>query len=170
MSGTPRTDAHAGYVMSTTGPNKTDTLVGDINGHFVHADFARELERENARLREVLAECCDALRPMQDGVELAQAAGAAPWFRWAYAAVCALAVKLLEEDNRTCGDNWPAGQSWDELGGSSKSIYLHRARELAGISHADFLALVRADSEEVEDIYEAGRMPNTEVTQKHDCE
>ena len=80
-------------------------------------------------------------------------------FRWAYAAVCALAVKLLEEDNRTCGDNWPAGQSWDDIGGSSKSIYLHRARELAGIPHADFLAVVRADSDAVEDIYEAGRLP-----------
>lgn len=82
-------------------------------------------------------------------------------FRWAYAAVCALAVKLLEEDNRTCRDNWPAGQSWDDLGASSRSVYLHRARELAGIPHADFLEVVRADSDAVEDIYNAGRIkPN----------
>ena len=71
----------------------------------------------------------------------------------------ALAVKLLADDNRTCGDNWPAGQSWDDLGGSSKSVYLHRARELAGIPHADFLAIVRADSDAIEDIYERGSLP-----------
>jgi len=80
-------------------------------------------------------------------------------FRWAYAAVCALAVKILEEDNRTCGDNWPGGQSWDDLAGSSRSIYLHRARELAGIPHADFLAVVRGDVDEIADIYERGSLP-----------
>ena len=91
------------------------------------------------------------------GPELARADGSA--FRWAYAAVCALAVKLLDEDNKICGKNWPAGQSWNDLSGSSKSIFLHRARDLAGIPHDAFLAVVRADSDAIEDIYEAGRLP-----------
>lgn len=80
-------------------------------------------------------------------------------FRWAYAAVVALAIKLLEEDNKTCGENWPAGQTWQDLGGSSRSIYLHRARDLAGIPHDQFLAVVRADGSVTEDIYEAGKLP-----------
>lgn len=95
----------------------------------------------------------------KDGAATGLALATGSEFRWAYAAVCALAVKLLAEDNRTCGKNWPAGQSWDDLGGSSKSAYLHRARELAGIPHADFLAVVRADSDAIEDIYERGSLP-----------
>lgn len=79
-------------------------------------------------------------------------------FRWAYAAVCALAVKLLEEENKACGENWPAGQSWDELGGTSKAVYLRRAREISGIPHDDFLAVVRSDSDAIQDIYMLGRL------------
>lgn len=83
-----------------------------------------------------------------------------PAFQWAFAAVCALAVKLLEEDNRTCGENWPAGQTWEELGPSSRSIYLLRARALAGIPNDPFLEVVRADSDAVDAIYELGRLPD----------
>lgn len=80
-------------------------------------------------------------------------------FRWAYAAVASLAVKLLEDDNKTCGENWPAGQSWQSLGGSSKAVYLRQARELAGIPHDQFLAVVRAHESLIEDIYWIGKLP-----------
>ena len=50
---TPRTNKNAGYYCGH-GIKKNSDLVIDPNGPFVLADFARELERENARLREAL--------------------------------------------------------------------------------------------------------------------
>lgn len=58
MNDTPRTDYQAGWVVSDGGVVKAKYLLSDINGVFVHAAFARDLERElaeekteNARLR-----------------------------------------------------------------------------------------------------------------------
>jgi hypothetical protein len=50
---TPRTNKNAGYYYGH-GIKKNGDLVIDPNGPFVLADFARELERENTGLREVL--------------------------------------------------------------------------------------------------------------------
>ena len=47
---TPRTNKNAGYYCGH-GIKKNSDLVIDPNGPFVLADFARELERENSRLR-----------------------------------------------------------------------------------------------------------------------
>lgn len=79
------------------------------------------------------------------------------YFRWAYALLIALAKTELAKDNLTCGKNWPAGQQWDELVGTSHSIYLRRAREIAGIPHDEFLATVRGEEygEDAEAVYDA---------------
>jgi hypothetical protein len=68
-------------------------------------------------------------------------------FHWAYAALVALAKMCLAEANREReGErNWPAGQTWDELNGSSRSIFMQQAREKAGIPRDEFLALVQHD-------------------------
>jgi len=50
MNETPRTNKNAGYYCGH-GIKKNSDLVIDPNGPFVLADFARELERENSRLR-----------------------------------------------------------------------------------------------------------------------
>ena len=54
MSDTPRTDANAGWFVSGYGIIRSDGLFTDHDGPFVHANFARELERENAALRDAL--------------------------------------------------------------------------------------------------------------------
>ena len=75
-------------------------------------------------------------------------------FRLAYAMNVALAKELLAKDNMTCGTNWPAGQEWGDLVGSSRSTYMRLARERAGITdHNSFLAPVRSGEVDVEDIY-----------------
>jgi hypothetical protein len=50
MSDTPRTDAEA----------KERSAVG--NGYYVHIDFARELERENAKLQEMAERMAQEMR------------------------------------------------------------------------------------------------------------
>ena len=75
-------------------------------------------------------------------------------FRWAYAAIVELAKIELEIENSVAAPGeWPAGQDWDGLGGSSKSIFLHRARERVGIPHDKFLAGIRNGKYDVDDIY-----------------
>lgn len=39
---------------------------------------------------------------------------------------------------------WPAGQEWDGLSGSSKSIFMHQARLKLDIPDEPFLAIVRS--------------------------
>jgi len=55
---TPRTNKNAGYYYGH-GIKKNGDLVIDPNGPFVLADFARDLERENNDLREVLNKLTD---------------------------------------------------------------------------------------------------------------
>jgi hypothetical protein len=47
----------------------------------------------------------------------------------------ALAKRCLEDANRDreAPNDWPSGQSWDDLGGTSKSSFRHRAWEEAGL-------------------------------------
>lgn len=77
-------------------------------------------------------------------------------FRWAYAAIVALAKRKLKEANETREneDDWPGGQEWNDLAGTSKSIFLHQAREEAGIPHDEFLEGIRSGEYEVDDLYE----------------
>lgn len=61
-------------------------------------------------------------------------------FRWLYAAV-------VREAKRELADNpWGSheGHEWGDINGTSKSVYLHRARDTLGIPHSEFLALVRS--------------------------
>lgn len=60
-----------------------------------------------------------------------------------YGRVVEKAKELLAEDNKTCGKSWPAGQAWDGLAGTSKSIFLTRARRALGVDDAAFLYTVR---------------------------
>lgn len=63
---------------------------------------------------------------------------------WLVRALVALAKRELADANATCGDNWPAGQEWHELGHTSQHSFMHRAREAAGIPHAEYRALIEA--------------------------
>lgn len=78
-----------------------------------------------------------------------------------YKKVVARARRCLAKDNKTCGDNWPAGQSWWDLAGSSRAIFMTRARKELGIDEETFKATVRkwpySDSgwEEIEKIYDS---------------
>lgn len=77
-------------------------------------------------------------------------------FRWAYALLVELAVVKLAETNtnREAPNNWPCGQEWDDINGSSRSIFLGMARKQAGIDNDDFLATVRSGEFDVDDLYE----------------
>lgn len=81
-------------------------------------------------------------------------------FRWAYAAVVALAKKCLEDDNAMAAPGeWPSQQSWEQLGPTSRSAFMTRARTLAGIPSEEFLQGIREGEYDVEDIWEAGKLP-----------
>jgi len=77
-------------------------------------------------------------------------------FRWAYQLLLALAKRRLKDanDEREHPNDWPAGQEWDELSGSSQKTFLRGAREEAGIPHEEFLALIRSGEYDVEDLYD----------------
>lgn len=77
-------------------------------------------------------------------------------FRWAYSLLIELAKAKLAERNSNLVDKeeWPAGQTWNQLGNTSKSIFLMEAREAAGISHEEFLEGIRDGSYDVDDIWE----------------
>lgn len=77
-------------------------------------------------------------------------------FRWAYAAVVALAKRNLQQmnDERERPNDWPGGQEWSDLAGTSKSICLRRAREEAGIPHDEFLDGIRSCEYDIDDLYE----------------
>lgn len=77
------------------------------------------------------------------------------YFRWAYSLQTELAKKLLAETNASliAPNDWPAGQEWEDLNGSSRSIFLRQARDLAGIDHTEFLEPIRSGEIDVEDLY-----------------
>lgn len=61
MSDTPRTDAHSGWGVTYRGRTASTELYVDSTGPFVHAQFARQLERElnaaNERIRRLDGRC-----------------------------------------------------------------------------------------------------------------
>lgn len=61
---------------------------------------------------------------------------------WLVRALVELAKRELAKANQTCGDCWPAGQEWNELGPSSQHAFMHRAREAAGIPHEQYRDLI----------------------------
>jgi hypothetical protein len=54
MNNTPKTDAQTGYAVMGGGISDTEYLYIDKKGPFVSCGFARELELENAKLREII--------------------------------------------------------------------------------------------------------------------
>jgi hypothetical protein len=77
-------------------------------------------------------------------------------FRWAYRAVAEVAKDELARMNaeRTEPNDWPAGQTWEQINGTSRSICMRRARARLGIPDDEFLAGIRDGSYNVEDLYE----------------
>jgi hypothetical protein len=67
----------------------------------------------------------------------------APWTEWAVRALVALAARVLEERHRTCEGNWPAGQSWNDLGHTSQHTLMQAAREECGIPHEAYREAVK---------------------------
>lgn len=77
-------------------------------------------------------------------------------FRWAYQLLIALAKRRLADANATreSKDDWPAGQEWHEMVGTSHSIFLRGAREEAGIPEEAFMGVIRSLECDVDDLYE----------------
>lgn len=75
---------------------------------------------------------------------------------WFLRGLIALAKDELAKMNATCGDNWPAGQGWNDLSASSQSVFMAKARERAGIPHDEYLAWIRnySGDEDIEDIWD----------------
>lgn len=78
------------------------------------------------------------------------------YFRWAYALMIELAKDELQKANgaRASENDWPAGQSWGDMVGSSHSIFFNKARDRAGIHHDEFLHPIRNNEIDVGDLYE----------------
>ena len=76
-------------------------------------------------------------------------------YRWAYAAVVALAMDELEAANsEALPGEWPLGQDWSGLGGTSRSTFMRRARDRVGIDHDAFLAPLRSGAVDVDDLFD----------------
>lgn len=139
-----------------------------LNEHATLTARVAELEQENAKLldeveaRRFTDERTDKLL---DELE----AENKRFFRWAYALLVELAVVELERMNseRTAENNWPAGQEWDDINGSSRSIFLRMAREKAGIDNDEFLAVVRSGRFDVDDLYERKALDNKAEALQH---
>ena len=79
------------------------------------------------------------------------------FFRWAYSLLVTLAKEELKKAQNDDGE-WPMRQEWSQLGASSRSIFLFRAREAAGIPDKEFLQIIRAGLVDVDDLYEGERL------------
>lgn len=64
--------------------------------------------------------------------------------KWLVRALVTLAKYHLRDANASCGDDWPAGQEWNELGHTSQHAFMRAAREDAGIPHEEYRALIEA--------------------------
>lgn len=68
----------------------------------------------------------------------------------------ALAKRHLKDMNgeREHENDWPAGQDWEGLAGSSKSIFMKKARDEANIPHDEFLEGIRNGEYDVDDLFD----------------
>lgn len=92
-----------------------------------------------------------------------------PPVAWLVRALVTLAKRDLASANATCGDDWPAGQQWHELGHTSQHAFMHRAREAAGIPHDEYRTLIEAvmatdEAEALDALWTELERPNAEVT------
>jgi hypothetical protein len=69
-----------------------------------------------------------------------------------YKSQLALAKVCLEERNRSREEenDWPAGQTFTELGGSSKATFFGTARDVAKIDHDKYLHILRGYGDALE--------------------
>ncbi len=90
---------------------------------------------------------------------LAEATAAA--YRRVYAAVVSEAVRCLAEANAEAEEGeWPAGQSWSDLGSTSRSTFMRQARQRLGIvDHDAFLVPVRTGAVNVDDLWDGDDAP-----------
>lgn len=90
--------------------------------------------------------------------------------KWLVRALVTLAKRILAEANATPevqSGGWPAGQEWHELGHTSQHAFMRRAREEAGIPHAEYRALIEAatmEGDELDEIWQELERPNCEVS------
>ncbi|WP_143288864.1 hypothetical protein [Burkholderia pseudomallei] len=78
--------------------------------------------------------------------------------QWLLRSLIALAKRKLADANanRDGENSWPAGQAWNELGGSSQHAFLRAALEEAGIPHDQYRELIdRATESDVDGVLDA---------------
>lgn len=101
-------------------------------------------EEDKAAKREKLKKYMDFSRTLGT---LEKAAAPAPLseeaFLKLYEEVIRKAKEILAKRNADCGDEWPAGQPWNHLVGSSKSIYMMLASKELKIDRESYLAVIR---------------------------
>ena len=93
---------------------------------------------------EAVGECLDKIREMgTTKQELAE------MLLKALVALAKRHLKEANENNEKYGtpDNWPAGQGWKDMVGTSHSIFLMKARSEAGIDTQKYLDIIRNDNE-----------------------
>lgn len=114
------------------------------------------IERELA-VRDELANMADARIKELEAENETLKADALRNFRWAYQLLLALAKRLLADANRDreSEDDWPAGQEWHEMVGTSHSVFLRGARKEAHIPEEAFMGLIRSLEYDVDDLYKA---------------
>lgn len=94
------------------------------------------------------------MQRMDEAAELA--------FRRQYVVVLLQAKGRLRLMNELVGQSgeWPAGQEWASLGGSSRAVFMREAREVLGIDDDTFLEPIREGRVDVQDLYELADDPS----------
>lgn len=69
-----------------------------------------------------------------------------------YRSQLALSMMCADEANREREDeyDWPAGQEWHEMVGSSHAIFFRTAREKAGIDHNGYFHILRNNEDAID--------------------
>ena len=77
-------------------------------------------------------------------------------YRWlcVYAVADAIRLLAIANDEWEEEGDWPAGQEWSGLGGSSRTTFLRRSRDAFGIGHDRFLQPLRVGRVDCDDLYE----------------
>lgn len=120
-----------------------------LNNKFEKIDVARHLLTQPGA--DAVGECLDKIRSMGEDKQVL-----AEMLLRALVALGKRELKDTNEKNKRDGDpgNWPAGQGWKDMGGTSHSIFLHRVREEAGIDTKKYLDIIRNDTDiDVEELW-----------------